>query len=386
MPHKRVVIIGAGAAGLASAWHLLDEDPELSVTVLESNSPGSGSTSRSIGVVETQYIGDFDIAVRAYGRRFFDMLSDKHDLRFVRTGYVRLASKESDFADYQLSIARQNAHGVHDARVLTAEEVEALIPQISMTGRLGGLYGPSDGYVDGHLYSALLTELVTQMGGTVVLNAKVTAASQDADGVFTLVTSRGNFEADVVVNAAGGWAGKVGELLGAPVPLIPQRHSAAIVEVGADLANMVPMVMDYVPGSGRPGLYFRFERPDQLAAGLHIEEPVDEPADPDSYVETGSDEFVLELAEQLSERLPHLASAGIGRSWSGIYPMTPDHAPIVGLHPDNPAVICALGGGGNGIQLSPAMGRAVAETVVNGVVTSLGEHNPWDAARLGTSR
>ena len=382
MAGQRVVIIGGGAVGLCTALHILKLDKSRDVVVLEADHVGSGSSSRSIGVVETQYMGEFDIAVRAYGRQFCDDLAENHGLRFVRTGYVRLASKESDFAEYELSIQRQQACGVTDARVLTAKDVEDLIPQISMENRIGGLYGPSDGFLDGHLYCSLLMDLIVQEGGVVKQNTKVLGASHTAQGEIKLETNRGEFIADVVVNAAGGWAGKIGDLLDAPVPLVPQLHSAALIQLGGPLENMVPMVMDYVPGSGRAGLYFRFERPDQLVAGLHIEEPVDDPANPDSYSEVAGPEFIQELAELLSERLPGLPDGGISRAWSGIYPMTTDKSPIVGKHPKAAQVYCALGAGGNGIQLSPAMGRAVAEEIVNGSISSLPAGNPWLAERL----
>jgi sarcosine oxidase subunit beta len=379
---RRVVIIGGGAVGLSTALHLTKMQADLDVVVLEADHVGSGSSSRSIGVVETQYVGEFDIAVRAYGRQFCDDLAENHGLRFVRTGYVRLASKESDFADYELSLKRQADCGVTDAQVLEAKEVEALIPQISMAGRLGGLYGPSDGFLDGHLFCSLMTELIVENGGKVRQNTKVLGINSLANGDFEIETTQGTFLADEVVNAAGGWAGKIGDLLGTPVPLVPQLHSAALIQMGAPLANMIPMVMDYVPGSGKPGLYFRYERPDQLVAGLHIEEAINSASDPDTYSETGTPEFIEELAELISERLPGLPEGGISRAWSGIYPLTTDRSPIVGSHPNNPRVKCALGAGGNGIQLAPAIGRAVAEEIVTGNLASLPADNPWTAARL----
>lgn len=379
----RIVIVGGGALGLACAWHLIESDAWADVTVVEADHVGSGSTSRSIGVVETQYVDAFEVQVRAYGRRFFDMLAADHGLRFVRTGYLRLASQQSDFESYETSLANQAACGVRDARVLDAAEIERMVPQMSMAGRLGGLWGPSDGYADGHLYSTLLADLVSARGVTVMQNAKVLGAHPSGEATV-LATSRGDVTADVVVNAAGGWAGVVGEMLGAPVPLVPQVHSAALIEMSEPLPNMVPMVMDYVPGSGVAGLYFRHERPDQLVAGLHIEEPIDGAANPDTYAQTPDDAFVEELATQLAARLPGLPGGGIRRTWSGIYPMTVDHAPIVGWHPGRTDVVDALGAGGNGIQLSPAIGRAVAECVLSGQQTSLPSGNPWDSARLAS--
>ena len=56
------------------------------------------------------------------------------------------------------------------------------------------------------------------------------------------------------VNAAGGWAGRVGDLLGAPVTILPQRHQALIAHLPEPLGYVMPSVMDYVPSSGGFGV------------------------------------------------------------------------------------------------------------------------------------
>jgi sarcosine oxidase subunit beta len=76
------------------------------------------------------------------------------------------------------------------------------------------------------------------------------------------------------------------------------------------------------------------------------------------------DPVVEELVHRLSGRLRDTDGAGISHSWTGIYPMTPDHRPVVGRHPQRDDVICALGAGGNGIQLAPALGEDLARLVV----------------------
>ena len=74
---------------------------------------------------------------------------------------------------------------------------------------------------------------------------------------------------------------------------------------------------------------------------------------------------------------------GIARSWTGIYPMTLDHRPMVGRHPERDDVVCALGAGGNGIQLAPAIGRVAAEAVLGTSTRTFADRDPhWDTARL----
>jgi sarcosine oxidase subunit beta len=378
----RVAVVGAGVSGLTTAYELLALGVE-DVVVLDARHPGDGSSGLSVGMVETQYVDAPSIAVRAHGRRFYDAMQRDHGLTFVRGGYLRMGRDARDLADYELSVQRQRDAGVADAEVLSAAEIARRWPQLVVDDRAGGLFGPSDGYIDGYEFCTLLAGLVRRGGGRVLASSAVVGADPRPAGGWTLRTTREPVEADVVVNAAGPWAGVVGDLLGAPVPLVPQLHGAVTIELAEPMTPLLPFVMDYVPGSGRPGVYFRSERPDQLIAGLHVEEAVAESVSPDIALGRVSEAFIEELIEGLADRLVDTDGLAIGRSWSGLYPMTPDHRPIVGVHPDRDDVVCALGGGGNGIQLAPAIGRVAAEALVGAADRTFGDIG-WAASRLAT--
>ncbi|MHB1931028.1 MAG: NAD(P)/FAD-dependent oxidoreductase, partial [Acidimicrobiales bacterium] len=347
----RVAVVGAGVLGLSTAWHLVRAGHE-DVTVLEAAHVAAGSSSRSVGMVETQYLDRYEIAMRAYGRRVFDGLERDHGLPFAREGYLRLAHDEADLGAYRLSAALQTEVGC-DGRLLDTAQVTRLVPGLAAGACVGGLWGPSDGHVDGHRYCALLAGLVRAAGGTVRPGSPVVGVEAGP----TLVTPAGRLPVDVVVNAAGPWAGLVGELLGAPVPLAPQLHEVVTVSLGRPLGCVMPFVMDYRPGSGREGVYFRQDGPGRLVAGLHSDEAVHAAADPDTPLGAPDVAFLERLAPRLVELLPPLEDAGIGPGWSGLYPTSPDGLPVVGPHPAAPHVVCALGAGGVGIQLSPAIGR-----------------------------
>jgi sarcosine oxidase subunit beta len=125
-------------------------------------------------------------------------------------------------------------------------------------------------------------------------------------------------------------------------------------------------VMDYTPGSGERGLYFRHEGSGRLIAGLHGEEAFLRGADPDAYVRQADEEFLEELAGKLSYRLPELETATLAGGWAGLYPVSATGRPLVGPAPAGIPVIVAGGAGGSGIQLSPVMGELVADWVLHG--------------------
>lgn len=145
---------------------------------------------------------------------------------------------------------------------------------------------------------------------------------------------------------------------------------AGAITVRLPAPAALPFVMDYVPGSGVDGVYFRPEGEGRLIAGLHTEEAIGASVDPDAPLRELADGVVERIAVQLMNRLRGAEELEPDRSWQGIYPMTPDHRPIVGAYPGVPGVICALGAGGSGIQLSPAIGRLAADVIRGGVPPS----------------
>jgi len=373
----RVVIVGAGVLGLFTALELV-QDGRVEVHVLEAEHPGAGSSGRSVGMIETQYLTDADVEVRAFGRAVYSRLEHEHQLAFVHGGYLRLGHTDTDVAKFEESVRLQRAHGLNDAAILSAPDISERWPHLVTDDVSAALFGSWDGYVDGYEVSQLLSRLVRTAGGHVHPNTRLIGATQPA--TWRLETTNGMFEADIVVNAAGAWGGVVAEILGAPVALVPQLHGAMTVELPTEKA-FTPFVMDYVPGSRSEGVYFRSERKDQLIAGLHTEEVTQNAVSPDVQLGAMDFETIERVASLLAERLHGVDDMRAGRSWTGIYPMSSDHKPIVGHHSENPTVVCALGAGGNGIQLSPAIGRMAADTVL-GRSATFSPSVDWSQDRL----
>jgi sarcosine oxidase subunit beta len=360
-----VGIIGAGAIGLATAVHL-QRRGVTDVFALDADYPASGSSGLSVGIIETQYIDPLDIELRARSIGFFKELHRDHGLHLMINGYLRLAHDDEAMQRFERSVELQHDLGIRSARTLSQREVSQLIPDLQCDDVAGGLYGPEDGFIDGHLYCGLLSQMVVAGGGRVMARERLREAELTSTGRHVLSTDRGRHECDLVVNAAGPWASVVGEILNAPLTVLPQRHQAVVVHLPRPLAYTMPSVMDYTPGSGRSGLYFRHERAKQLIAGVHTEEAIEDVEDPDSYARSADHEFLEEVAELFAARLPSLEDARLAHGWAGLYPMSPDGLVQVGPSPTHDTVIATAGAGGSGIQLSPIIGRLAAEWIVDG--------------------
>jgi sarcosine oxidase subunit beta len=360
-----VAIIGGGAVGLATAWQLVERGVT-DVTVLEAQDVAAGSSSRSAGFIETQYVDPLDIELRARSMHSFRRLQRDYGLEIKEIGYLRLAPDEPALAAFEESARLQRRLGIEDSAVLDAVEVRRLVPWLGGDSVVGGLFGPRDGRIDGPAYCRLLAGLAEAHGATVRNGLRVDAASRTTAG-WRLETNDGAVDCDVVVNAAGPWAARVGDMLGIVVPVVPLRNQIGIWRLERPLDRTLPMVMDYIPHTGARGLYAAtYDDADHVLAGLHSEEIVSESVDPDGYDRNADPAYLADTRAALERRMPDLPVADVERAWAGLYPVSPDGLPIVGPAPDDPSVILAVGGGGSGIQMSPVMGALAADWIAHG--------------------
>src|SRR6266542_1721438 len=184
-----VVVIGAGALGLCTAFQLT-ELGVVDVTVLERAQVASASSGLSVGIIETQYLDPLAIEVRVRSMDLFRWLEIKHGLPITRNGYLRLGRQAADLDAFNRSVELQQDLGVRDARVLDRTELRRIVPDLECGDLAGGLFGPSDGYVDGHLYCSLLANLLRDRGAAVLTSSELLGASVAPTGRHVLATAR----------------------------------------------------------------------------------------------------------------------------------------------------------------------------------------------------
>jgi glycine/D-amino acid oxidase-like deaminating enzyme len=362
-PH--VVIIGAGTLGMCSAFSLIEQGTP--VTVLDAQSIASGSSGRSVGVVGTQFTDVFNILLRVDSLRQLRQW-ESLGISFNHIGYLRLARTAEQMELFAKSVEMQQEVGLK-ARLYLANEPQKLVPHINTDGLEGGLFGPDDGFLDPHEMCTFLADKVRARGGEVHQFRKLVGVTR-RNSQYTLDTNKGPIDCDFVVNAAGAWAPAVAELFEQTMHICPERHEAIPIHLDEPLGYTMPMVMDLVNGEGT-GLNFRHEKRNELIAEIH-KASSSLPEDPDNYNDQCDEESKVKLAELLLERVPDLPGARLGRGWAGLYPVTSDHRPFVGvIDPSEPTLITAAGAGGYGIQLAPVIGTITADWVLHGAPVSV---------------
>jgi sarcosine oxidase, subunit beta len=363
----RVVVIGGGAFGASCFYHLTAKGIH-DVVLVEQATLGSGSTGRSAAVVETQYLAPDQVALCAWSIRVFQRLEREHALPFVHHGYLRLGHAGADVSGFHQSVELQRSHGLTDARVIGPDEIARIVPALRVDDVIGALWGPSDGYVDAVRYCEILAGLGRAVGGKFLQGRRATGLRLRGGRVEAVEVDGESIECETVVNASGAWARRLCAALGLSLPVDGYRRQLVQFEPPRPLVAPVPFVIDYVPGVEVEGLYFRDDTPARIVAGLHweVHGDAERPADPDAFRQAVDWDYAERVAETLAARYRGAADFRVTGGWAGLYPLTPDTRPIVGPTPGIDGLYQALGGGGVGVQISPAIGAIVADLVATG--------------------
>lgn len=383
MTTPRIAVIGAGTAGSGAALRAAQLGiPD--VVLLERGHAASGSSGLSAGVYNVQTTDPLHIEIRARAREIMFRLEAKGLLHLSRIGNIRVAYTDDDIARLETALAFQRSIGVEDSQIIDRSTLQSLVPDLVTTDLAGGLYGPNDGSLDGHqLCDALIAE-AKELGVRVRLNTDVVGHTKKGT-VHVLHTGNGDIEADIVINAAGPWAGKVAEMLSTHLPVIPQVHEVVQVKLPRQLDYTVPMVNLYMPGMDGEALYFRQDGPDSLIAGMHTYVFQEElaTADPDAYRKKVSDDYVYSVAEALHHRFL-VDDLGFKPGWTGLYPISPDGNFLIGPQREDETVIACGGLGGVGVTSGAIAGYTAAEWAVCGTPTTIPALTAMSLDRLPT--
>ena len=208
-----VLIIGCGVIGAACAYELAKYD--LSVCVLEkSNDVANGTTKANSAIVHAGYDphpGTNMARLNVEGNRRMGALCEKLDVPFKRIGSHVLAFSEADLKTLAVLYDRGVKNGVPGLKLLAAEEVRAMEPNLADTV-LGSLSAPSAGIISPWELTLAMAEVAVRNGVRLVLEAPVTAIEKK-NGGFSVTTDRGVFEGRFLLNAAGVHCGDVAELI-----------------------------------------------------------------------------------------------------------------------------------------------------------------------------
>jgi len=365
--HARVVIIGGGAMGVGLLYHLAKEGWN-DVVLIEKGELTSGSTWHAAGLIP-HFIGSLSMAkIHYYGSDLYKKLEAEtgHSTGWHGCGAIRLAVDQDqvDWFHYVKGVLDQIGAECH---LLGPDQIKEVHPLLNTDGILMGAYTPGDGHTDPSGVTHAMATGAKNRGAEIVRNNRVTDINILPSGEWEIITEQGNIICEHVVNAAGSFCSKVGEMVGLKIPMVNMVHQYIVTESIKEVSSLkkeLPVVRD-----PRSSCYYRQEQkgliigPYEMNAetwGLDgIDWSFDNALLPPDLERL---EPHLELAAM---SLPAFETAGIKKVVSGPITHTPDGNFLLGPAQGLPNfwMCCAAS---IGITQGPGCGKYLAQWMIHG--------------------
>jgi sarcosine oxidase, subunit beta len=353
-----VVIIGGGIVGSSIAYHLTAAGSKNVLIIERETAQGKGSTGKSMGGVRAQFASPVNIQMSLYSIPFYAKFDEVtgHPSGYKSQGYLFVATRESHLAYLRANFERQKTLGLKTARLIDAQEIRTMLPQLRSDDILGGSFCSTDGFVDPYSVMTGFTTKAIEQGATLWKKTEVTGITTNSRGITGMKTSRGDVATPVVVNAAGAWAAQVAKMAGVDLPVEPLRRMLVPSEPFDQFPHSSPMVIDMTNG-----FHFRPEGRGFLMAW-------NDPEETHGFKTDFESSFIEKVLTRAADRVPVFENLAVNpkRAWAGLYEMTPDHHSILGPVESVPGFFLANGFSGHGVMHSPATGKILSDLILTG--------------------
>ncbi len=362
--HVEILIIGGGAIGTSVAYHLGLKGAK-DVLLVEKLLLTNGCTWHAAGLVG-QLRGKQNLTrLMQNSVAVFDRLEKEADavIDWKKVGSLRLAGSPDRWSEIRRSMTQAKSFGV-ECYDLGPEEAKARFPFIDPTGIEGAAFIPGDGYIDPYALTHAYAKAARKHGVKIEEGITVTEVVVEGRRAVGVVTDHGSISCDILVNCAGLWAKRVGEMAGVSLAAGVVEHQYFVTEKTLDFAPDLTTLRDpdnnfYLkPDTGA----FAIGGWEDGSKGCWRGKP---PLDFGRELFPENLDRLALFAMPASERLPILEETGIQTIINGPIPVSADGEPIMGLAPelDNFYVACGFTAG---IAASGGAGEALSNWILHG--------------------
>lgn len=348
-----VIIIGGGLMGLSTALQLALRG--VRSIVLEKKSPGRHASGVNAGGLRqlNRHPAEIPLSVAAarMWRDIAALVDTDCDARFP--GQLRVAENESDLELLQQRAALVHSLGHAHEELIGRAELYKMIPALA-PHCVGALICREDGYARPYHALTAFRRKALSLGVDYRAETVVDAIERE-QGSWRVTSRKGAFQAPVLVNCAGAWAGRIAASLGEAVPLNPGAPMMMVTE-------RLPHFIDPVIGAAKRKLSFKqMQNGTLLIGGAHMAE-----LDFQREQTHLSWPKLAVSARTVMALFPQLKNVRIVRAWAGIEAFMPDNLPVIGKSSVAVDAWHAFGFSAHGFQLSPVVGKILAELIVDG--------------------
>ena len=374
MKNPDAIVIGAGIVGASSALSLTNAG--LKVLVIDRGAVSSGTTGAGEGNI---LVSDKDpgpeLALALHSRNlWFEMQDDVGDSFELEAKGGVVVARRDDGPLMKLA-SEQSQHGVmiEKCNQSRLHELEPYLhPDIS-----SGVFYPQDAQCQPMLAAAHVIRTVVQRGGEFISQAKVTRINVENGAVTGIETTRGTFNAPIIVNATGTWAGELAELAGSHLPIAPRKGFILVTEPTKKYNFHKVYDSDYVANVAssdadlQTSTVVEGTRSGTILIGASRERV--------GFDGAMNYEILRTLAAQATSLFPVLRDVQLLRAYRGFRPYAPDHLPVIGQDAKVKGLWHSAGHEGAGIGLAPGSAALITDAI-------LGRDSFMDAAAFSPAR
>ncbi len=358
MEDPDIVVVGAGLAGLSTAWHLA---PHARVLVVDqADGIGAEASSQNAGMVRRLGEDPFERALAIRTAAWMAEPGPRWPVEPPSRITGAVLGLGVDPTHLHDAVAHLRARGIS---VHALSDPASVAPALAGAPLVAAWWLPDERVAEPWTLLQGFSIGLRDHGGALQLRTRVTGLRRQADRIVGIDTDRGPIHAERIVLATGAWSAALASDHGLSRPLFPLRRTLLQSAPHPRSSADHPWVwIDDV------GVYARPEAGGWLVSGC--DEAIDPPA-----AGAGSRGGVEPLhralaASKLDRWMPALSDAALRTGWTGLRTFAPDRRPILGSDPEAEGLWWAAGLGGFGVTCSYAAGEAVASWI-RGIPT------PW---------
>ncbi len=328
----RVVVIGGGAIGVSTAYHLAKYGWK-DVVLIEKHELTSGSTWMAAGNCSFFHGNYYCTQVNMKSIEIYKQLEAEtgQSVGWHTTGSIRTADNPGRMEELGYIFSMNRCLGL-DVSWVTPQQIGEMHPLMNTEGITAGLYWPDDGDVDPNGITMAMSIGAKKHGAVIQAHTQVTGIDQTASGEWRVHTDKGDITCEYVVNAAGLWGPEVARMVGLEIPSIAGEHTHILfeaIDAVVDRDSFLPLVRD--PDRS---IYIRQEM-DSLILGLYESKvkqwhPRGVPWD---YAQTELQpdiDHIADFIEHGIHRFPTMGETGFKHVTDGPITYTPNGDPLVG--------------------------------------------------------
>jgi len=359
--NKDIIIVGAGSVGVPTAMALAERGLKPLVIDMHA-SPGQGENKHAIGGIRATHSTPGKILICRRSLEIFSGWQQLHgdDIEWLKGGYVYPVYRQQDEKMLQGLLPVQRKYGLK-IDFVGAGEIRDLIPGINPQGLRGGTVSPDDGSISPLLSINAFYRRALKLGAEFHFKENVIRILRENGKVVGVATDKGRYSTGMVVDAAGPFSPELCKTANVELPITPDSHEGAVTEPVQPFFKC--MVVDVRPAPGSKNYYFYQNRHGQVIFCITPEPPI-----------VGLDKretsvFLPQVCARLVQLLPRLKNLRVRRAWRGLYPTTPDGAPLVGWNQELKGLLHVGGMCGQGLMLAPGVSELTAR-IITGETTA----------------